>query len=200
MAVEDAAKAAPLAAAAPVQLPPSAPEPASSSSSMAAAPPSPRPLAEAAAVPATAAAAAAAAEVPCKSDEEREREQATFYERLLFGVLLPYFAESASAELVPRRSLRVLFGRADLPPETVRLALDIELGPAADEGVPCVDVEALQRVGRLVAFAQERGWRYEAELRSGRGFVPLGPPQLRGLAWDGRRLRTLEPILDDGSL
>jgi len=131
------------------------------------------------------------------SEGRRKVEQSNFYDMLLNAVLLPFFGDDPDGEAVSVRTVRALFLGANLEPPVLETILKVALGGSfspPEDSLQCIDCKMLQRIGELVSFAQERGCQYESEFLACRGETPMHVPSLRGLSWDGHKLRTLEPL------
>ncbi|CAE8614438.1 unnamed protein product [Polarella glacialis] len=114
-----------------------------------------------------------------------EEEQGRFYE-LLFGAVLPLLGDGTSLSGAQAISLLQRSGMEE------RDLVDVLAAEATDPEEP-VDRDTLRRLLGLVAHVQA-GCQGE-ELKAARNCVPECVPSLRGLNWDGRRLRILEPLV-----
>mmetsp|Transcript_56335 Transcript_56335/g.150629 ORF Transcript_56335/g.150629 Transcript_56335/m.150629 type:complete len:836 (-) Transcript_56335:79-2586(-) len=119
---------------------------------------------------------------PEVSPEVSPEEEATFYEMLIGAVIMPFFGEAVTAE-----QAKALLQRSELPAASVQKVLSTELGRVSRS----VDGRAVQRMCKLVAHMQNGC----TDLRVAQHESPHRLPVLRGLRWDGRRLRCTEPFL-----
>lgn len=114
-------------------------------------------------------------------------EQNNFYE-LLFLAVLPCFTDG---DLLTGSQAKEVFRRAGLQPEALDRIFRLE---AVNDG-DLVDCNQFRLLGLLVAHSQASGFVRSDQLASVQGTVPSCVPGLRGLTWDGRRLRVLEPFI-----
>jgi len=131
-----------------------------------------------------------AAKAPAGPVTEAEEER--YYEMFLIGVAMPFFhADEDENYYATFEQVASLLDRSGLSAEVIQEILDIETA-GKDELKPNFDWDSVQRVCRLVAFAQGGA----PKLRQVTAQRPERLPQFRGLLWEAGRLKVLEPLLD----
>lgn len=121
---------------------------------------------------------------PVIEELEKAQMEAEYY-AVLFAAVLPFLADGQS-DLLTGRRVQAFLERSGLEATVLKEIFALEGG--ADKVL--IDVDALQRLGRLVAHAQAG----RIDLAAARNVVPPAPPQLRGLEWDGRRVKVKEAL------